>query len=102
MLLDVEQQTQATVNRAHNQTTAQMANTHDLVIVFSFSIVLLLGLLVAWYSKRYVITNAKNNRLALFMQRNLTLFWSINQFGEITYSNQACHELLADIGLVMI
>ena len=98
VLLDVEQQTQATVNRAHNQTLAQMANTHDLVIVFSFSIVLL-GLLVAWYSKRYVITNAKNNRLALFMQRNPNPILSINQFGEITYSNQACHELLADIGL---
>lgn len=99
ILLEIENQTKMVVDQAHSDTMLQMLKTHYIVISFSFSIILL-GLLVAWYSKRYVLTTAKNNRLALFSQRNPNPIISVNQSGEVTFFNQASKKLLEDVGLL--
>lgn len=98
ILLHVESETKAIVEQAHKTTMEQMTRTHNIVISFSFSIILL-GLLIAWYSKRYVIINAKNNRLALFSERNPNPILSINEFGHITFTNVACEKLLESVNL---
>ena len=71
---------------------------HDIVIIYGISIVLL-GVLVSWYIKQYVLINAKNTRLAQFPQRNPNPILSVDRLGDIVFYNPASQQLLMEVGL---
>ncbi len=89
----IKTSTQQAVIRAQNATHQQVATSHTLVIFYSFSIILLGGL-IAWYIRQSILNNAKINRLALFPHRNPNPIFSIDTQGEIVFSNPACERLL--------
>ena len=97
-LLSVEKKTQVEVDQAHAATLTQMEITHCTVVVYGIAIVLLGGL-VSWYTKQFILTNAKNTRLALFPNRNPNPILSINNLGEISFFNPACLVLLHSVEL---
>ncbi|MFT5756153.1 MAG: EAL domain-containing protein (putative c-di-GMP-specific phosphodiesterase class I) [Alteromonadaceae bacterium] len=97
-LLAVEKKTQVEVDQAHSATLRQMEITHWTVVVYGLAIVLLGGL-VSWYIKQFILTNAKNTRLALFPNRNPNPILSINNLSEISFFNPACLVLLRAVGL---
>lgn len=97
-LLSVEKKTQVEVDQAHAATLTQMEITHWTVVVYGIAIVLLGGL-VSWYTKQFILTNAKNTRLALFPNRNPNPILSINNLGEISFFNPACLVLLHSVEL---
>lgn len=96
-LKSIEQQTSATVEEGHQATLAQMAFSHQLVLVYGISIVLIAGL-VSWYIRQYMLTQAKNTQLALFSQQNPNPIISVNNVGEILFANPACQKLLSCVG----
>jgi len=97
-LLAVEKKTQNEVDQAHTATLTQMEITHWTVIIYGIAIVLLGGV-VSWYTKQFILTNAKNTRLALFPNRNPNPILSVNNLGEISFFNPACLVLLQSVGL---
>ena len=96
-LREIELLTEQTVEQAHQTTLGQMEQTHWTVIIYGVSIVLLAGV-VSYYIRQYIFTNVQNTRLALFPQRNPNPIISINNVGEIVFSNPATEELLEDMG----
>ncbi|TPH12149.1 putative bifunctional diguanylate cyclase/phosphodiesterase [Litorilituus lipolyticus] len=96
-LKSIEQQTRQTVDEGHKATLAQMAFSHQLVIAYGISIVLIAGL-VSWYIRQYMLTQAKNTRLALFSQQNPNPIISVNNLGEVLFANPACDKLLSCVG----
>lgn len=97
-LLALETQTQSKVDEGHLSTLAQMKTTHLMVICYGIVIVLF-ALVGAWYIRQYILTNAKNTRLALFSQQNPNPILSVNNLGEVVYSNPASSALLKKVGL---
>jgi EAL domain-containing protein (putative c-di-GMP-specific phosphodiesterase class I)/GGDEF domain-containing protein len=98
MLLKVEKMTKQAVDEAHHATLTQMDFTHNIVTFYGIAIVMLAGL-IAWYIRQYILTNAKNTRLALFSHRNPNPILSVNNLGELVFSNPACNTLLISQGL---
>ena len=96
-LMEIEQQTEVTVKSAHQNTLSQMEQTHWTVIIYGISIVLLAGV-VSYYIRQYIFTNVQNTRLALFSQRNPNPIISVNNVGEVVFSNPATDILLAHMG----
>jgi len=92
-LLKVEKITKQAVDEAHHATLTQMDFTHNIVTFYGIAIVMLAGL-IAWYIRQYILTNAKNTRLALFTHRNPNPILSVNNLGELVFSNPACDKLL--------
>ncbi|MFT5760082.1 MAG: EAL domain-containing protein (putative c-di-GMP-specific phosphodiesterase class I) [Alteromonadaceae bacterium] len=92
-LQSIKTSTQQAVIRAQNATHQQVTTSHTLVIFYSFSIILLGGL-IAWYIRQSILNNAKMNRLALFPHRNPNPIFSIDTQGSIIFSNPACERLL--------
>jgi EAL domain-containing protein (putative c-di-GMP-specific phosphodiesterase class I)/GGDEF domain-containing protein len=97
-LLQVEKITKQAVDEAHHATLTQMDFTHNIVTFYGVAIVMLAGL-IAWYIRKYILTNAKNTRLALFTHRNPNPILSVNNLGELVFSNPACDKLLMSQGL---
>jgi len=97
-LLKVEEMTKQAVEQAHHATLTQMDFTHNIVTFYGVAIVMLAGL-IAWYIRQYILTNAKNTRLALFTHRNPNPILSVNNLGELVFSNPACNSLLLSQGL---
>ncbi|MBO9489214.1 GGDEF domain-containing protein [Endozoicomonas sp. G2_1] len=97
-LSELNADNQARVNQGHQATLSQMSNTRNTVVVFGIAIVLL-ALLIAWYTRQYLITSAFNTRLALFSERNPNAVMSVTAGGKVTYSNPACQQLLERVGL---
>ena len=97
-LREVELKTQNAVESGHAITLSQMERTHWTVIAYGISIVLLAGV-VSFYIRQYILTNAKNTRLALFSQRNPNPIISLNNLGEVVFSNPASKELLNQVGM---
>ena len=96
-LLKVEKITQQAVDEAHHATLSQMDFTHNIVTFYGAAINMLAGL-IAWYIRQYILTNAKNTRLALFTHRNPNPILSVNNLGELVFSNPACEKLLVSQG----
>jgi len=96
-LKSVEMQTKVTVDEGHQATLAQMNISHWLVILYGVAIVLIAGV-VSWYIRLYILTQAKNTRLALFSHRNPNPILSVNNLGEIVFANPACEKLLLCVG----
>lgn len=94
-LLAIEKTTKSEVDKS---TLEQMETTHWMVVLYGISIVFF-AIVGAWYIKQYILTNAKNTRLALFSQQSQNPILSINNVGEITFTNPACHALLEKVGL---
>ncbi len=97
-LLSIEKHTQAQVDHSHQNTLAQMEFTHWMVVFYGISIVFF-AIVGAYYIKQYILTNAKNTRLALFSKHNPNPILSINNLGETVFSNPACYLLLEKVGL---
>jgi len=97
-LLKVEKMTKQAVEEAHHATLTQMDFTHNIVTFYGIAIIMLAGL-IAWYIRQYILTNAKNTRLALFTHRNPNPILSVNNLGELVFSNPACDKLLLSQGL---
>jgi EAL domain-containing protein (putative c-di-GMP-specific phosphodiesterase class I)/GGDEF domain-containing protein len=97
VLMKVEKITKNAVDKAHYTTLEQMDFTHGIVTFYGVAIVLLAGL-IAWYIRQYILTTAKNTRLALFSHRNPNPILSVNNLGELVFSNPACHTLLNSEG----
>ncbi|UUO23719.1 hypothetical protein FGD67_11080 [Colwellia sp. M166] len=89
VLAAIKMSTQQNVINAKNATHQQVAKSHTVVALYSFSIILL-GALIAWYIRQSIVNNAKMNRLALFPHRNPNPILSINNKGNIVFSNPAC------------
>jgi EAL domain-containing protein (putative c-di-GMP-specific phosphodiesterase class I)/GGDEF domain-containing protein len=96
-LLMVEKKTQDAVTHSHKVTLSKMALTHNTVIFYGFTIVFI-ALIFAWYIKQYILTNAKNTRLALFPHLNPNPIISVNNIGEVIFSNPASQKLLNKMG----
>jgi len=96
-LKSIEHQTKQTVDEGHQATLAQMAISHWLVIFYGISIVLIAGV-VSWYIRQYILTQAKNTRLALFSHRNPNPILSVSNLGEVVFANPACGKLLLCVG----
>lgn len=94
----IEQQTKQTVDEGHKTTLTQMSISHWLVISYGLAIVLLGGI-IAWYLRQYILTQAKNTRLALFSHRNPNPILSVNNSGELVFANPSSYALLGDLGL---
>ena len=96
VLAAIKMSTQQNVINAKNATHQQVAKSHTVVALYSFSIILL-GALIAWYIRQPIVNNAKMNRLALFPHRNPNPILSINNKGNIVFSNPACEALLLQL-----
>ncbi|KGJ89129.1 diguanylate cyclase/phosphodiesterase [Colwellia psychrerythraea] len=96
-LKSIEMQTKKTVDEGHQATLKQMAISHWLVIVYGIAIVLIAGI-TSWYLRLYMLTQAKNTRLALFSHRNPNPILSVNNLGEVVFANPACDKLLVSVG----
>jgi EAL domain-containing protein (putative c-di-GMP-specific phosphodiesterase class I)/GGDEF domain-containing protein len=96
-LKSVEMQTKKTVDEGHQATLVQMDISHWLVILYGVAIVLIAGV-VSWYIRLYILTQAKNTRLALFSHRNPNPILSVNNLGEVVFANPACEKLLQCVG----
>ncbi len=96
-LLMIESTTKTAVDESHEITLAKMESTHLIVIYYGISIIFF-SLVGAWYIRQYILTNAKNTRLALFSQHNPNPILSVNNLGEVVFSNPACSQLLQKIG----
>jgi EAL domain-containing protein (putative c-di-GMP-specific phosphodiesterase class I)/GGDEF domain-containing protein len=94
----IEQQTKQTVDEGHKTTLTQMSISHWLVISYGLAIVLLGGI-IAWYLRQYILTQAKNTRLALFSHRNPNPILSVDNSGELAFANPSSYALLDDVGL---
>ncbi len=94
----IEQQTKQTVDEGHKTTLTQMSISHWLVISYGLAIVLLGGI-IAWYLRQYILTQAKNTRLALFSHRNPNPILSVNNSGELVFANPSSYSLLNALGL---
>ena len=79
-------------NKKLRNRVKEMNFMHDIVIIYGISIVLL-GVLVSWYIKQYVLINAKNTRLAQFPQRNPNPILSVDRLGDIVFYNPASQQL---------
>jgi EAL domain-containing protein (putative c-di-GMP-specific phosphodiesterase class I)/GGDEF domain-containing protein len=90
-------QTKKTVDDGHRITLAQMDKSHKLVIVYGIAIIFI-AIVVSFYLRKYMLTQAKNTRLALFSQRNPNPILSINNLGEVVFANPACAQLLMAVG----
>ena len=93
----IEMQTKKTVDEGHQATLAQMAISRWLVIIYGVAIVLIAGV-ISWYIRQYMLTQAKNTRLALFSQQNPNPILSVNNVGEVVFANPACGKLLLCVG----
>ncbi len=96
-LKSIEQQTQQTVAEGHSATLTQMERSHWLVLSYGIAIVLIAGV-VSWHIRQYILTQAKNTRLALFSQQNPNPILSVNNLGEVVFANPACGKLLVRVG----
>ncbi|MEW6993221.1 EAL domain-containing protein [Colwelliaceae bacterium MEBiC 14330] len=96
-LRSIERQTQKTVDDGHQATLKQMAISHNLVIIYGIAIIFI-AVVVSYYLRKYIHTQAKNTRLALFSQRNPNPILSVNNIGEIVFANPACENLLTTVG----
>lgn len=96
-LKSIEQQTKKAVDEGHQATLTQMAVSYWLVIIYGVSI-LLIAIIVFWYLRRYLIAQMRNTRLALFSHRNPNPILSLNNLGNIVFSNPACEKLLKEVG----
>lgn len=97
-LKSIEQQTKHTVDEGHKATLEQMAISHWLVIIYGISIVLIASV-ISWYIRQYMLTQAKNTRLALFSYQNPNPILSVNNLGDVVFANPASEKLLLCIGL---
>ena len=97
-LLKIEDITKQQVSQGHTSAMSQLNTTHWLVVVFAI-ILLFVAAFVSWYVRQYVVTQAKSTRLAMFSHANPNPIISVNNLGEIVFSNPACEKLLASIGL---
>jgi len=96
-LKSIEMQTKKTVDEGHKATLAQMEISHWLVIIYGVAIVLIAGV-ISWYIRQYMLTQARNTRLALFSHRNPNPILSVNNLGEVVFANPACGKLLLSVG----
>jgi EAL domain-containing protein (putative c-di-GMP-specific phosphodiesterase class I)/GGDEF domain-containing protein len=96
-LKSVEMQTKKTVDEGHQATLKQMEISHWLVILYGVAIILIAGV-VSWYIRLYILTQAKNTRLALFSHRNPNPILSVSNLGEVVFANPACEKLLRCVG----
>ena len=96
-LKSIEQQTKQTVEEGHQATLEQMQWSHWLVIIYGVAIILIAGV-VSWYIRMYMLSQAKNSRLALFTHRNPNPILSVNNLGEVVFANPACEKLLKVVG----
>ena len=97
-LYHIENFTQNLVNEGHDESIKQMNITHFMVIFYGVAIIIIAGV-VSWYIRQYVLTTAKNTRLALFPHLNPNPILSINNIGVLEFTNPACGVLLEKIGL---
>ncbi|WP_286235133.1 sensor domain-containing protein [Thalassotalea sediminis] len=98
-----------TLKRIENMTTEQVDSGHKLTLEQIDKTALLVGLysifiiataiIVAWYIRRYILTQTKSTRLAHFAQRNPNPIISVNNLGEVLFANPACKQLLQQEGL---
>jgi len=96
-LKSIELQTKKTVDEGHKATLEQMAISHWLVIIYGVAIVLIAAV-ISWYIRQYILTQAKNTRLALFSHRNPNPILSVNNLGEVVFANPASEKLLLCVG----
>ncbi len=96
-LKSIEIQTQKAVNDGHKVTLEQMDISHWLVIIYGIAI-LFIAVVVSYYLRKYLLTQAKNTRLILFSQRNPNPILSINNLGDVVFANPACEKLLIAVG----
>ncbi len=96
-LKSIEIQTQKAVNDGHKVTLEQMDISHWLVIIYGIAIVFI-AVVVSYYLRKYLLTQAKNTRLILFSQRNPNPILSINNLGDVVFANPACEKLLIAVG----
>ena len=101
VLTEAEQRTQSAVSEGHKVTLRDMQVTHNMVLVYGISLMILAAFIV-WYLRRYFILNIKNTRLALFPLHNPNAIFSVNYQGEVIFSNPACERLLSLVGLKLI
>lgn len=97
ILHKIEQQTQKAVTEGHQRVLGQMDFNHQMVIIYSISILFLAGV-IAWHLRKYVLTTAENSRLAMFPKLNPNPILSVNNLGELVFYNPACQVLLDEIG----
>jgi EAL domain-containing protein (putative c-di-GMP-specific phosphodiesterase class I)/GGDEF domain-containing protein len=97
-LYSIEEQTQQLVDEGHQMTLNQMETSHQLVISYGVAIILIAGI-VSWYMRQYMLTQVKNTRLAMFSHRNPNPIISVNNVGEVLFSNPACEHLLDCVDL---
>ena len=93
-LKSIEAQTKKTVDEGHKTTLAQMAISHWLVVIY--------GICHCTYCRYHFlgiyanicIPKQKNTRLALFTHRNPNPILSVNNLGEVVFSNPACERFI--------
>jgi EAL domain-containing protein (putative c-di-GMP-specific phosphodiesterase class I)/GGDEF domain-containing protein len=96
-LKSIELQTKKTVDEGHKATLEQMAISHWLVIIYGVAIILIAAV-ISWYIRQYILTQARNTRLALFSHRNPNPILSVNNLGEVVFANPASEKLLLCVG----
>lgn len=65
-------------------------------LVISFSIfVIIVAAFVGYYVNRYISETISRRRLAMFAERSPNPIMSFNWQGKLSYSNPACHQLMA-------
>lgn len=68
-------------------------------LVISFSIfVIIVAAFVGYYVNRYISETISRRRLAMFAERSPNPIISFNWQGKLSYSNPACHQLMATHG----
>ncbi|GHE87854.1 putative bifunctional diguanylate cyclase/phosphodiesterase [Thalassotalea profundi] len=97
-LMKIENITKQQVLQGHNSTLSQLDKTHWLVLAFAI-ILILVAVIVSWYVRQYILTQAKSTCLAMFSHANPNPIVSVNNLGNIVFSNPACEQLLESIGL---
>jgi EAL domain-containing protein (putative c-di-GMP-specific phosphodiesterase class I)/GGDEF domain-containing protein len=85
----ISEMTKNAVKQGHKNTLAQINFTHNMVIVYGFSLIIIGGL-VAWYIKKYILKNAENVYLAYYMQKtNLPNQYKLNEdLNELIITNK--------------
>ncbi|MDO6427549.1 bifunctional diguanylate cyclase/phosphodiesterase [Thalassotalea sp. 1_MG-2023] len=93
----IEKITKKQVDEGHVETLQQIDKTAMLVTFYSIFIVVI-GVIVAWYIRQYILAQTKSTRLTHFAQRNPNPIISVNSDGEVLFSNPACERLLKQEG----
>lgn len=96
ILVELTQEVEQQAQQQAEDTQNQIQHIVDLVILYTV-IIVIIALILGYFTQIIIRKTAKRKALAKFPERNPNPVMNLNWYGDILFSNPACHHLLEKI-----